>query len=201
MNKYIYINIYIFLFLKIIKKPCGPHLHSAKTNQSINRKARSALYWNSWGGKETMSKDLLLSSFPFAICPLVSWNSIQDNFEECVHISDVISISLIVFMACADSILQCFVEISSSPFNLPVEKAAKSSAGWPKHSSASQRIRANFQSMTSSSVLSTFYFAIVAWLYSSICVLFLSDSVPELYNIVFDKVYVIYIDVRDIAHM
>lgn len=36
--------------------------------------------------------------------------------------------------------------------------------------------------MTSSSILYTFYFAIVAWLYSSIGVLFLSDSVPELYN-------------------
>lgn len=53
----------------MIKKPCGPHLHSAKMNLSINHKARSALYWNSRGGKETMSKDLLLSSFPFTICP------------------------------------------------------------------------------------------------------------------------------------
>lgn len=52
--------------------------------------------------------------------------------------------------------------------------------------------------MTSSSILYTFYFAIVAWLYSSIGVLFLSDSVPEHVD---DKVYVIYIDVRDISHV
>lgn len=41
--------------------------------------------------------------------------------------------------------------------------------------------------MTSSSILYTFYFAIVAWLYSSIGVLFLSDSVPELYNMFMTK--------------
>lgn len=44
-------------------------------------------------------------------------------------------------------------------------------------------------------------FAIAAWLYSSIGVLFLSDSVPELLQPVYDKVYVIYIDVRDISHV
>lgn len=41
--------------------------------------------------------------------------------------------------------------------------------------------------MTSSSILYTLYFAIVAWLYSSIGVLFLSDSVPELYNMFMTK--------------
>lgn len=41
--------------------------------------------------------------------------------------------------------------------------------------------------MTSSLILYTFYFAIVAWLYSSIGVLFLSDSVPELYNLFLTK--------------
>lgn len=41
--------------------------------------------------------------------------------------------------------------------------------------------------MTSSSILYTLYFAIVAWLYSSIDVLFLSDSVPELYNMFLTK--------------
>lgn len=58
---------------------------------------------------------------------------------------------------------------------------------WPKHFSVLQRIWANFQSMTSSSILYTFYFAIVAWLYSSVDVLFLSDSVPELYNLFMTK--------------
>lgn len=66
-------------------------------------------------------------------------------------------------------------------------KAKWSSTRWPKHSSVLQRIQANFQSMTSSSILYTFYFAIVAWLYSSIGVLFLSDSVPELYNMFMTK--------------
>lgn len=59
--------------------------------------------------------------------------------------------------------------------------------GRPKHSSVLQRIRANFQSMTSSSILYTFYFAIAARLYSSIGVLFLSDSVPELCNLFMTK--------------
>lgn len=71
--------------------------------------------------------------------------------------------------------------------NLPVEKQNGHPEGDQKHSSVLQRIRANFQSMTSSSILYTFYFAIVAWLYSSIGVLFLSDSVPKLYNLFMTK--------------
>lgn len=51
---------------------------------------------------DTTSRDLLSIFCSVQNCLFVTWNSIQDSLGERVHISDVITISLIVFMACAD---------------------------------------------------------------------------------------------------
>lgn len=90
-------------------------------------------------------------------------------------------------MACADYILQSVLLRHCHLLNLPVEKQNGPLWGDQSIPQVLQRIRANFQSMTSSSILYPFYFAIAAWLYSSIVVLFLSDSVPELYNLFMTK--------------
>lgn len=86
------LNIYIF---ENVQKAMCPTLALCQ-DESINKSLNEVSFLLE-GEKETMSKDFLSSLFPlrFVLSEL-------DSGKECVHIPDVLSISLIVFMACAD---------------------------------------------------------------------------------------------------